>query len=314
MRDARAEAAARIGAPGARVLEPSPPSVTTPPWFADDPLQADVPPEEGAILPVDRLGATTWASVCNERGDTALLAFCIERWLGPWRRLEALPPGSATTRAGLHAVAEHILVPARFGANARIGLRWTLGGFGTPFFGANRQLRVVRATLVDGERAAPLTTLRAAGEFAAVVPGAPASVFTPTTPCTLDAPLQIDPEAAAAYADFFGFTTSVLEQLRAESLPGDSPSRVQLWPEHFDVSVDLGDEQGGTRATYGGSPGDSGHASPYLYVSTWAPRMGPFWNEPFGAGLAYGVLLSDRDQRATALDFFRTARALLEHT
>ncbi|GAC1319568.1 MAG: hypothetical protein NVSMB16_15290 [Acidimicrobiales bacterium] len=264
------------------------------------------------MLPVERLGARTWASVCTERGDTALLAFCIERWLGPWRRLEALPPGAATTRVGLHAVAEHILVPARFGDNAKVGLRWTLGGFGTPFFGANRQLRTVRAALLDGERTAPLTTLRAAGEFVAVKPGAPVSVFTPTTHCDLDAPLQIDPDAAAAYGDFFGFTTSVLEQLRAESLPGDAPSRVQLWPEHFDVSVDLGNEHTGTRATYGGSPGDAAHPSPYLYVSTWTPRTGPFWNEPFGAGLAYAVLLSDQDQRATALDFFRTARALLE--
>ena len=320
MRDARAEAAARIGEPGARVLEPSPPAVTTPPWFADDPVGTDdlsggelVLHERELVLPIERLGARTWVSVCAERGDTALLAFCIERWLGPWRRLEALPPGSATTRVGLHAVAEHILTPARFSANAKVGLRWTLGGFGTPFFGPDCQLRTVRATLVDGERIAPLTTLRAAGEFAGVTPGAPTSIFTPTTPCDLDAPLQIDSDAAAAYGDFFGFTTSVLEQLRAESLPGDTPSRVQLWPEHFDISVDLGDEKVGGRATYGGSPGDAEHPRPYLYVSTWTTKTGPFWNEPFGAGLAYGVLLSDQDQRATALDFFRTARALLEH-
>jgi hypothetical protein len=35
-RDARAEAQHVLG-PNARVLEPSPPAVTEPPWFADDP-------------------------------------------------------------------------------------------------------------------------------------------------------------------------------------------------------------------------------------------------------------------------------------
>ena len=40
--DARKEAFDRVGGRfDARVLEPSPPAVTVPPWFADDPVAPD---------------------------------------------------------------------------------------------------------------------------------------------------------------------------------------------------------------------------------------------------------------------------------
>ena len=296
------------GDPGVRVLEPSPPAIAEPPWFADDPVAG------GDLLPIERLGARTWAQVAREQGDTALLTFCLERWLGPWRRLEAIVDPGGVTRRGLHAVAEHVLVPARYAATSKIGLRWTLGGFGTPFFGLDRQLRVARGRIIDGDREEPLTTLGAAARFVGITAGAPIDVFTPTTACDLEAHLGVDPHVASAYGDFFGFCTSVLEQLRAESVPGDAPSRVQLWPEHFDVSVDLGAESAGGRATFGGSPGDADHPFPYLYVSVWTPHAGPFWNEPFGASFAHRGLLEEVDQRVTALHFFRTARARLAAT
>jgi hypothetical protein len=282
--------------------------VTVPPWFADDPL------EGGDILPIERLGSRTWSQVARERGDTALVSFCIERWLGPWRRLEALPSDAIATRSALHALAEHVLVPARHAVTGKIGLRWTLGGFGTPYFGDNRQLRIERGELVDGDHRTRPGSLGEAAAFVGVVAGAPTDVFAPTTPLDTGAPLVIDAVAATAYGDYFGFCTSVLEQLRAESLAGDMPGRVQLWPEHFDVSIDLGNEAGGGRATFGGSPGDGEHAQPYLYVSVWTPQEGPFWNEGFGASFPYRALLAETDQRATALDFFRNARARLDRT
>ena len=89
-------------------------------------------------------------------------------------------------------------------------------------------------------------------------------VYTPTTPCEPDAPLAVDFNAARAVGEWFGFVTAVLEQLREEAGADDTPSRVQLWPEHFDIAVDLGPD--GRRANYGGSPGDAGHPEPYLYV------------------------------------------------
>jgi len=100
----------------------------------------------------------------------------------------------------------------------------------------------------------------------------------------------------------------VLEQLRAEAPPEDRPGRVQLWPEHFDIAVDLGDEHSGQRANFGGSSGDAEHPEPYLYIGPWRPREGSFWNEPFGASLSYAALLAAVDQRALALEFLRAGR------
>lgn len=289
-----------------RVLEPSPPADTAGPWFADDPLDG------GALVPVERAGSNSWRALCLERGDTALIAFCLERWLGPHRRLEALPDAFAATRAGLHALAEHVLSPVRHRATGKIGLRWTLGGFGTPFFrwdGDERQARVERGELVAGSRREPVTTVAAAARFLGIAPGAPAGLYTPATRIEPDADLGVDRDAAAVVGDWHGFTTSVLEQLRADSATADAPGRVQLWPEHFDLAVDIG--AGGRRANFGGSPGDATHPEPYLYVGPWEPRKGSFWNEPFGASLSYAALLAATDQRRAALEFFETARALL---
>lgn len=301
--DPQHEAFLRLGGRAAvRVLEPSPPAVAEGPWFADDPVAG------GQLVPVDRPNSTSWADHCASRDDPGLASWCAERWLGPWPRLERLPERFVTTRRALHAVAEHVLAPARHVATGKIGLRFTRGGFGTPYFGDDRQVRVAGVELVDGDTAVALTTLRAACETAGVEPGRETGVFTPTTPPDLDAPLDIDAEAAAALGQWYGFCASVLEQLRSES---PDASRVQLWPEHFDLAVDLGDDAAGQRANYGGSPGDDAHSEPYLYVGPWSSREGPFWNEPFGASLGYHRLLEATNQRDLALEFLRTRRQLL---
>jgi hypothetical protein len=82
---------------------------------------------------------------------------------------------------------------------------------------------------------------------------------------------------------------------------------VQLWPEHFDIAVDFGDDSAARRANFGGSPGDAGHEEPYLYVGPWQPQAGTFWNESFGASLSYRQLLAAEDQRGLALEFFAEA-------
>ena len=100
----------------------------------------------------------------------------------------------------------------------------------------------------------------------------------------------------------------MLEELRAGSGDHADPSRVQLWPEHFDLAVELGGEAAGARAAYGLSPGDDHHPAPYLYVAPWiAPAPGELWQAAgfTGAELAYAVLLTAPDQRAAALTFFR---------
>ena len=218
--------------------------------------------------------------------------------------------GFAATRDAMHAVAEHVVCPVRAAATGKVGLRWTLGGFGTPFLPGNRQVRVERDELLDGNRRVTLSTVGAAAAFVGIAPGAP-PVFTPAMRLEPDAGLEVDGDAAARLGDWFGFTTAVLEQVRSEAWATERAGRVQLWPEHFDIAVDLGDDSRGARANFGGSPGDAGHAEPYLYVGPWGPREGPFWNESFGASLTYSALLREVNQREAALTFLRTGRELL---
>jgi len=215
----------------------------------------------------------------------------------------------ARTRAALHAVAEQVLAAALHRATGRIGLRVAPGGFGTPEFdddGTPTRLRVDGTDLVvergGTEVRTPLTTVRAAAEAAGVAPGAPAEVYTPATPVALDAPLDLDPGAAAFLASFFATVGTALHDLSSRH-EADEPAPVQLWPEHFDLATTIAE------VNYGGSPGDEGHPLPYLYVGPWAPAPAgdPFWNEPFGASIPFVA-----DTTATAaLAFFETGRGRL---
>jgi hypothetical protein len=210
------------------------------------------------------------------------------------------------TRRSLHALAEHTVAPARHAASGRIGLRFTRRGFGTPYFGTGRQVRVEAGRLVvDGLEHTP-ATLGEASTLTGVPLGMPPEVYVPATPAAPDTHLPVNPVAAEALGAWFGFAWSVLEQLRFDGRPL-SPGRVQLWPEHFDPAVELGEEVAGRRASFGASPGDGAHPDPYLYVAPWRKRTGAFWNDGTfsGATLTYATLLAADDQRRTALAFFR---------
>jgi hypothetical protein len=308
VRNARREAFERLGGRfDPRVLEPSPPAEATAPFFADDPVSG------GDLVPIERAGTTSWNALCAEGSDPALGAWCAERWLGAWKRLEPLPPTYTETTAALHAIAEHVLAADRYARCAKIGLRYTYRGFGTPFVDPEHQARIEGTELVTttagATQRAPLTTIRDAAKLVGCEPGAPSHIYTPTTSPAFDEPLRVDRAAAFALGDWYGFCCSVLEQVRSDAAEA---SRVQLWPEHFDLAVELGDEAAGARAAFGGSPGDDAHPQPYLYISRWQQRSDDeFWNEPFGASLAYRDLLAASDQRATALEFFRRGRTLL---
>jgi hypothetical protein len=188
-------------------------------------------------------------------------------------------------------VAEGVVAPARQPAN-EISLRYTRGGFGTPFFeqdGLDCQVRVELGELVRQlgreERRERL-------------------------------PRQVDQAAASVLGEFYGFACSVLEQLRADEVDGDS-TLVRLWPEGFDIAVELGSEAAGRRAYFGASPGDDAHPEPYLYVGPWtADVSGELWNATRfkGAELTYSELLEAEDQRRAALDFMRERYRALEAT
>jgi hypothetical protein len=193
-------------------------------------------------------------------------------------RLEPLPAAFATALAALHRVAAEVVSPARKPDN-EIALIVTPGGFGTPVFedaGALHQVRVEGAELVrrsgDAERREPL---------------------------------DVDAGAAAALAAFYAFGAAVLEELCAGA-------GAWLWPEHFDLAIELG--AGDEKATYGFSPGDEHHGEPYAYVAPWtAQPAGELWRAVGfgGAELTYAELLAAPDQRAAALEFFTTRREAL---
>lgn len=298
----------------ARVLEPSPPAVAEEPWLADDPV-ADGP--AGAVGPVPGLGRT-WAEVVTERPE--LTAWAGARWLAAHRPLRPAPPGLVAAREALHRLAVYVLSPARRRANGKIGLRWTLGGVGTPFFGADEQVRVAGAWIVrqrGGEAGAePITTLAEAAAFA--LDGPPdlawAEGLDVPPPGALEAALDVDAEAATFLGEWFGFAWSVLEAVRADPESCDA-GRVQLWPEHFDAAFDCV-PPGSGGVTFGASPGDQDHPAPYLYVLPADPEAlepGETWNATAfrGAILPLGDLLAAADQRGAACAFLRSRRAAL---
>src|SRR5439155_13281874 len=142
-------------------------------------------------------------------------------------------------------------------ANGKIGLRYTRGGVGTPFFGRDVQLRIDHCDVVvvrdDRELRQPITTIAAAARLAGVEAGAPVDLYHAATDIAPDAALVVDAHAAQLLGDWFGFACSVLEELRAEL--GATDTRAQLWPEHFDLGMNLGGETAGSRGTFGASPG-----------------------------------------------------------
>ena len=295
------------------VLEPSPPAVAVGPWFADDPVAR--PDTDRAVVSPVGTGDLSWEDVIGQ--DAGLAAFARDHWLANRKALADAPASLADTRTSLIALAFNVLAPARQEANGKIGLRWTKGGFGTPFFGDDRQVRVEGDRLVvqagSTARAAPITTLRAAGDVVGLAPGASAGIefHDPPDPVDLDELLRVDPAAVGFLDDWFGYGTLVLERLRVASGP-PADTRVQLWAEHFDLAIELGDASAGRRATFGVSPGDPGIPAPYLYVAPWTPQVGELWTAPFGgAALELGELRAASDPVEAALAFFEEAGGAL---
>ena len=320
MANARHEASDRLnGDYEVRVLEPSPPTVNEGPWFADDPsARGDVESGRTVVGPTSAADLE-WNDLCGS--DPALREWCAARWLGGWSRLAAPPDGYDETRQQLHVLAEHVLAAARHRANGKIGLRFTRGGFGTPFFGDDEQVRIDGDELVyqqgNRETRQKLTTAEDAARVAGIRCGAPRDVYRPTTTLDPDAELRIDRTSARYLGDLYGLGTSVLEELRARATAEESPSRVQLWPEHFDVALELGDESAGERAGYGLSPGDENYDAPYLYVVPWDEcPSDTWWNGTYFAGASCDLseLLKAPDQRERALDFFEEGRRRLRAT
>jgi hypothetical protein len=197
--------------------------------------------------------------------------------------LPELPASFVATRLALHAVAEQVVAPARAEATGgEISLRALPGGFGAPPLPGGGWVWVDAAELVrDGAREP--------------IAGA-------------------DPAAARVLARVYAFGQALLDALRADATPADDVSIARLWPEHFDIAIEHGDEAAGARAAYGVSPGDDDHDEPYVYVAPWtAPPAGEVWNAVAfkGAELGWAQLREAGDPHVTALAFLRERREAL---
>lgn len=233
--------------------------------------------------------------------------------------LNPLPDSFADTRDALKRVAVQIVARSRQQATGRFGLRVTPGGFGTPEFGDDlTRVRVAGGTLIlesggtAGSTSAALaidgSSLASLADFVRVDLGADLEVGHDTPPLgDVDELLIVDIAAAEVLGHWFGFVAAALDRVVATVSPAAGPTLTQLWPEHFDVALDLAATPD-RRVNLGGSPGDGFHADPYLYVGPWtADRPGEqaFWNAPFGAVLGYDELRRTGDPLAAALAFLR---------
>ena len=220
-----------------------------------------------------------------------------------------IPPTFAATRDALHSVAEQILAPARAAATGdEFSLVVTTGGFGTPPLPEGGCVRVDGLELVvegaDGQQKRTLlTTLsESAGAVGLLSEG------------LSDEALELDAAAAALLAEAYVLADGVLRDLYDEAVPVAAPTGNQLWPEHFDIAIEHGEESAGKRATYGLSPGDAAHPEPYFYVAPWIPPSDlAIWTAVgfTGAELNWAELLEAEDPRAAALQFFRDHRDAL---
>jgi len=235
-------------------------------------------------------------------------------------RLTDLPDSFSDTRDTLQRVAVHVVARARQQATGRFGLRVTPGGFGTPTFGDDvEQVRVSHGLLVHeraGTSGAATTVAAIDGstlaELAAlaVVDLERALDVGHDTPDlgVVDEPLVVDLAAARALSAWYTVVAAGLDAVVA-ARPESSPSVAQLWPEHFDVAIDVAfdtSDPTARRANLGGSPGDGFHADPYLYVGPWTddrPGDSGFWNAPFGAVLGYRDVATATDPVAATTSF-----------
>jgi hypothetical protein len=210
------------------------------------------------------------------------------------------------TRRSLHALAVRVISPLRVQATGNeIALQVRPDGFGTPELPEGgwvgvRGTELVRVDADGAEDRTAITSLLDAADFVGLDDRAG------------DLPadrLEVHAGAAQVLADAWARGDEALAGLTAEAA-GDDVSPIHLWPEHFDIAIELGAEAAGRRATYGVSPGDDEHPEPYAYVAPWtAPaKTGPdtFWN-------AVGFTGAQRpaDDPDELLAFFRAARGLL---
>jgi hypothetical protein len=222
------------------------------------------------------------------------------------------PPGFATTREALRALACYVIAPARKARTGRIGLRPTAGGFGTPPFDDGTRIVVHGDQLiVEPDREAPITTLHAAAELVQIALSPDPGVGDDLPAFTPDVSLAVDATASRWLGAWYAFGARHLDWLADRSVDG-TVSEAQLWPEHFDLAaiVDLNGEP----VNVGFSPGDAAISEPYVYVGPHDTTGldGDYWNASFGAVLGHDEVRAATDPDGVTNTFIDTGLRLLE--
>ena len=249
------------------MLEPSPPAVSAPPWFADDPAARGIRPGR----PPDRLARAdrrrpVGRAVLRRRHARRLVRRALARRLPPPRgaaRRATPRPATRCTSSPSASSRRPAHAPTARSACA------------TPAAASERRSSAM-ASRCASRAPSSCASARAA-------PASSARRSTSTRP------------SVAALADVYGFATNVLETLRAELPESAQAGRVQLWPEHFDVGLDLrraATRRGDRRR------GLAGRRAPCRAVRLRRGR---------GARRAASIRRCSPppDQRAAALDFLR---------
>ena len=223
-----------------------------------------------------------------------------------------LPNSFRSTCNSLHSLAEHVLSTARYKAVERFVLQPNPRGIETPAFGDEDTVIAIEGAEIvvtdgRGSRRTSVTTIREAAAFVGVAPGLPSSLWESTNPLALDAPLDLDPVAVQALADWYEFSRVVLTALRDRAI-SDTYAPIQLFPQGFDLATNAAE------VNYGGSPGDSFCHEPYLYVGPFnrpfPNATDSFWNVGFGAMLEYSKITSNEQ----AIEFLWLGRELCSPT
>lgn len=204
------------------------------------------------------------------------------------------PAVFATTRQRLHGIGECLMAGPQRRAGGRFTLRVTPGGFATTGAPA---LRLDGADIVVAER----TRVAVAGTFAELADalgvdfGAPPDAYPDGSGASATDDVSLDAVSAGLIQDWYVLADAALRSMAPRQTP-------ILWPEHFDVAILL------DHTSYGASPGDAFHATPYAYVSSGDHPDSDFWNAPFGAIRGHEELRSIDD----LVTFWRAAETLLK--
>lgn len=196
------------------------------------------------------------------------------------------------TRRSLHGLAELVLAGPRYRQGGSIRLRVQPLGFRTrdePFVAMRGPLLVADDNAVDVDG---LTFAQAAASI-----GLEASrlddVYSDGPGVNPDDVIRVDPESVRQLAHALTVGDQALRLFQRSADP-------ILWPEHFDVAIEIGE------STYGVSPGDRYVGGPYAYVSRPEPPKGEFWDQPFGAARR----LAELDGVEGVVAFFREGSRL----